>query len=328
MLHARQNKIDSSKLSEEEKKLFRLPTGKDILNHKLKERKYFDAEDFSLSKAGNSDFSKDYQLLQKKCSELNSENYSLQTTNDNLQKKSDDLQRQIREKDKLINAGAITLQTTQSQLTTSQNQNRQKDTQITQLNNDLTTTRNEIGQLNTQIVTKDNQITQITNEKNTANEQLTLTRGQLEELTTLFNNLQVANTEKDREIEKQSKKIKKLKELLGKSQEEILNRKIDTKEERLEKFVQQFKINLEQIKKLCNVYEDLIIARKNFNRDNIRNADNNIDEIKQEILSEITVVEDRRKICRKCEKLANLKLELEQLYQQQYQARQEVPRYD
>ncbi|CAG8683283.1 2530_t:CDS:2, partial [Funneliformis caledonium] len=44
------------KLTEEEKKLFRmygkLPTGKDLLSHKLKERKYFDSGDYALSKAG------------------------------------------------------------------------------------------------------------------------------------------------------------------------------------------------------------------------------------------------------------------------------------
>ncbi|CAG8617593.1 2384_t:CDS:2 [Ambispora leptoticha] len=56
MLPAKQNKIDLSKLTEEEKKLFtlygRLPTGKDILNRNLKERKYFDSGDYALSKAG------------------------------------------------------------------------------------------------------------------------------------------------------------------------------------------------------------------------------------------------------------------------------------
>ncbi|CAG8506658.1 7373_t:CDS:2 [Diversispora eburnea] len=56
MLPAKNNKIDLNKLSEEERKLFRmygkLPAGKDILSHKLKERKYFDSGDYALSKAG------------------------------------------------------------------------------------------------------------------------------------------------------------------------------------------------------------------------------------------------------------------------------------
>ncbi|CCU97407.1 unnamed protein product [Malassezia sympodialis ATCC 42132] len=56
MLPHQQNKIDTSSLSEEEQKLFRLygklPNRKDLLANKLKERKYFDSGDYALSKAG------------------------------------------------------------------------------------------------------------------------------------------------------------------------------------------------------------------------------------------------------------------------------------
>jgi len=51
-----QNKVDISKMSAEEAKLFRLygklPNKKDLLQNKLKERKYFDSGDYALSKAG------------------------------------------------------------------------------------------------------------------------------------------------------------------------------------------------------------------------------------------------------------------------------------
>ncbi|KAL2416807.1 hypothetical protein ABEF95_005295 [Exophiala dermatitidis] len=50
------NKIDLSKLSADEQRLFRLygklPNKKDLLQNKLKERKYFDSGDYALSKAG------------------------------------------------------------------------------------------------------------------------------------------------------------------------------------------------------------------------------------------------------------------------------------
>ncbi|RMZ84688.1 hypothetical protein DV737_g940, partial [Chaetothyriales sp. CBS 132003] len=50
------NKIDISKLSPDEQNLFRLygkvPNKKDLLQNKLKERKYFDSGDYALSKAG------------------------------------------------------------------------------------------------------------------------------------------------------------------------------------------------------------------------------------------------------------------------------------
>lgn len=50
------NKVDISSMTEEEQKLFRLygklPNKKDLLQNKLKERKYFDSGDYALSKAG------------------------------------------------------------------------------------------------------------------------------------------------------------------------------------------------------------------------------------------------------------------------------------
>ncbi|KAF2204711.1 Endosulfine-domain-containing protein, partial [Delitschia confertaspora ATCC 74209] len=51
-----QNKVDLSKLTADEQRLFRLygklPNKKDLLQNKLKERKYFDSGDYALSKAG------------------------------------------------------------------------------------------------------------------------------------------------------------------------------------------------------------------------------------------------------------------------------------
>jgi len=51
-----QNKVDISKLSPDEQRLFKLygklPNKKDLLQNKLKERKYFDSGDYALSKAG------------------------------------------------------------------------------------------------------------------------------------------------------------------------------------------------------------------------------------------------------------------------------------
>ncbi|KAF8458853.1 camp-regulated phosphoprotein/endosulfine conserved region-domain-containing protein, partial [Terfezia claveryi] len=56
MLPHQKNKVDINSLSEEEQKLFRLygklPSRKDVLGQKLKERKYFDSGDYALSKAG------------------------------------------------------------------------------------------------------------------------------------------------------------------------------------------------------------------------------------------------------------------------------------
>ncbi|BGP20190.1 hypothetical protein JCM10213_005956 [Rhodosporidiobolus nylandii] len=55
MLPNRQ-KVDISSFSEQEKELFqkygKLPTHKNLLGNKLKERKYFDSGDYAMSKAG------------------------------------------------------------------------------------------------------------------------------------------------------------------------------------------------------------------------------------------------------------------------------------
>ncbi|KAF8474987.1 camp-regulated phosphoprotein/endosulfine conserved region-domain-containing protein, partial [Kalaharituber pfeilii] len=56
MLPSQKNKIDISTLSEDEQRIVRmygkLPSKKELLNNKLKERKYFDSGDYALSKAG------------------------------------------------------------------------------------------------------------------------------------------------------------------------------------------------------------------------------------------------------------------------------------
>ncbi|KAF8558384.1 Endosulfine-domain-containing protein [Imleria badia] len=56
MLPFQRNKVDLSKLTEEEQKLFqlygKLPTHKNILTKMQKDRKYFDSGDYALSKAG------------------------------------------------------------------------------------------------------------------------------------------------------------------------------------------------------------------------------------------------------------------------------------
>ncbi|KAF4581516.1 hypothetical protein EYR40_009803 [Pleurotus pulmonarius] len=56
MLPAKRNKVDISKLTEEEQKLFRLygklPSHKNVLMKMQKDRKYFDSGDYALSKAG------------------------------------------------------------------------------------------------------------------------------------------------------------------------------------------------------------------------------------------------------------------------------------
>jgi len=62
-------------------------------------------------------------------------------------------------------------------------------------------------------------------------------------------------------------------------------------------------------------------SRQNYNRDNITVAENDIERIKEEIITAGAGLENIQEICDKCEGIARLRLELEQ----QLEARVEVP---
>lgn len=111
--------------------------------------------------------------------------------------------------------------------------------------------------------------------------------------------------------------------MLGKSQEEVIRHKLDTKEGRLETLIQQLGVNRGRIRALRNAYQDLNRAREDYNQNNINNADNNIEQVKDELLDGGVSVENMQKICRKAEKLAKLRIEQEKLYQEQFEARQQ-----
>jgi len=93
----------------------------------------------------------------------------------------------------------------------------------------------------------------------------------------------------------------------------------------LEELAIQLGINLQQIDSLRRYYERLVNARKNYNQANIATHESNVTRIKQELINEGVSVANTQKICRKCEKLAELRLELEEVRQQQFEARQEQP---
>jgi len=104
-----------------------------------------------------------------------------------------------------------------------------------------------------------------------------------------------------------------------------LNQKIGLKDEKLETFIQTLGISRGEITSLRSAYEQLIISRRDYVQANIVEVKNNINIIKDRILGGGVNVANTQKVCRKCEKLVKLELELSQVYQQQYEARQEVP---
>jgi hypothetical protein len=116
--------------------------------------------------------------------------------------------------------------------------------------------------------------------------------------------------------------IQELKEELAKSQAKILNFKV----EKLEVFTEQLGINWEQIRNLRNAYEQLIhFRRQEYNQANIDEVRNNIDTIEQTFLDAGISLANAQKVGRKCEKIAVLKLKLNQVHQEQFEARQGFP---
>jgi chromosome segregation ATPase len=112
---------------------------------------------------------------------------------------------------------------------------------------------------------------------------------------------------------------------LEQSQEDLLNEKVNLKEEKLEVFANRLGIDLGQIDNLRRYYERLIHARKNYNQVNIETHERNINQVKGMLRQNgVVSVENTNKCCRKCEKVAKLRMELNEIRQQQYEARQEV----
>lgn len=150
---------------------------------------------------------------------------------------------------------------------------------------------------------------------------------QLETLRQSFADLQIRyRTEtqgKDSKLRQKDQEIKLLKGQAGQSKERLSNEREHSKEGSLEELAIQLEINLEQVNNLRRYYERLVNARKNYNQANITTHEGNIARIKQELLRREISVANVQKICRKCEKLAELRIELEEIRQQQYQAQQE-----
>jgi chromosome segregation ATPase len=158
--------------------------------------------------------------------------------------------------------------------------------QLTRTQQRLTTSENKVGRLEERLETRNREI---------------------RELTQQLDNLRFDNIRLDQ------------------SREELLNEKVNLKEEKLEVFANRLGINQEQIDNLRRYYERLIHARKNYNQVNITTHEANINRVRGVIRQGGVSVENSQKCCRKCEKIAKIKFELNEIRQQQYEARQEVP---
>ncbi|CAG8747938.1 10581_t:CDS:1 [Funneliformis caledonium] len=155
----------------------------------------------------------------------------------------------------------------------------------TQLQGDLLNKTKEIGE-------KDKQVAVVGKDLEHARGQLTKTEGELKtekekvkELTGLFDNLQIEGSNKDRQIEIQSKDIRVLKTELNKMEEKSLELELKEQERKLNEFIQKLGIGREKPRELQKAYRQLIRAREDYNQNNIDEADDKIEDIKDELLS-------------------------------------------
>jgi hypothetical protein len=123
--------------------------------------------------------------------------------------------------------------------------------------------------------------------------------------------------EKEKELTRKNEEIKHLKSRVVFSREEILTEKLRSEKENLKLFATELKINLEQVRILSKSYERLTMARKTRNQANIDTHEENIARVEERLCSDKVSMVHIQEICRKCERIAELNWELNQVNQRQ-----------
>jgi len=96
---------------------------------------------------------------------------------------------------------------------------------------------------------------------------------------------------------------------------------------KLEIFANQIGINLQQVDSLCRYFERLVHAQKNYNQSNVETHESNIARVREGLRQIGLQIENIQKFCNKCEKVAKMRFELNEIRRQQnqYEAQQEHP---
>ncbi|CAG8796556.1 28407_t:CDS:2, partial [Racocetra persica] len=228
-------------------------------------------------------------------SRVRSDYYSLQSSYSSLQSRNSNLQSEVYS----LQSRNSSLQSEVSGL---RSQNSAKDGQIATLNSKLANVQNQL--------------------KNKEGELMTTKKG-LEELRSSFNNLTIASNDKDHELRKKERKIRELKELLGKTREEVIEYKLKSKESNLEVLMEKLEISRAKVRELQKAYQQLVSSQENGKQNEIDVAEDKVEDIKDELLEKKIDENDVRKFFRKCESIAKLKVEQDKLYKERFEAKQE-----
>jgi len=258
--------------------------------------------------------------LSRRFDRLNENFEEMKDKNEDLREKIDE-ERQVRHLEELRNAR--TEERLRGEALAIRGELSENRLRLTDSQNQVLRLENNLGERSQEVQTLTNQMTNLRIESNERNTQLQVIRHELvrtqaerdERITAVdLQNILAEVWEKDKEIDT-------LREQLSQSQEGGLTERLRNREQRLESFVRRLGVNWQRVRSLWGAYEQLMRSRQNYNRDNITVAENDIERIKEEIITAGAGLENVQEICDKCEEIARLRLELEQ----QLEARIEVP---
>lgn len=203
----------------------------------------------------------------------------------------------------------------QNQICSLQSRNSSLEAEKSNLQNLINAGQRELNTKNNQIATYSTQLTSTQNQLNQSQNQLTIRNNAFDTLTQQFNALQIESNNKDNVIDN-------LREELDGSR----NIDLRYREKKLDELVRNSGLNRERIDNLRAAYERLKHAndRASYDQEGVTTAQNEIDTIKRELFQTNVSVDDLHRIYRVCEKVAELRVNLQQ--QPQFEARQqEVP---
>lgn len=188
----------------------------------------------------------------------------------------------------------------------------------------LESSSSQVIELRKRLANSENQIARIEDKLDEKNRMIQELNNQLADLRVESSEKGSKIREQDSELRRREEEIKNSQDQAGQTREELLNEKLRSEKVNLELFATQLEVNLEQIHSLNKYQDRLFKARKSRNQANIATHEDNIEKIKQELLEKKINIVNIQEICRKCERMAELRWNLEQV-QQQFEAHQEVP---
>jgi len=189
----------------------------------------------------------------------------------------------------------------------------EKDRLIERKNDDLSLLTNQMADLRIESE-------RVTNQLQSTSQELIRIRTELDERITSEDLLNLLN-----ELAEKEQKITDLQEELSQSQGVGIVEKLRNKEQRLESFSQNCGADWIIIRNLRDAYQNLIEARENYNRNEIREAENSIEVLREAIKEKVNNLSGAHEIFAKCEEVAELRVEREKWNQQQFEAHIEIP---